>query len=354
MTYAAQSYAQQAYAAQATATFAGALPDDLIPHIAAHARAAELELEERDSALVVTVPLARVAMERGASDLRVRVDAVDAVSLQNIRDYLLHILDHVAPGLGPSADWQGDVARNRTPLNFATATLRGVRRVAPHFLRVEIDCADTKRLDEGRGMHFSLLLPPEGRDPVWPRLDDAGRTVMPTGADQLHRAVYTFVDLDPVEDRFSFDIFEHEGGRATGWAQAAQPGQVVGITGPGSGDFPPGKDLLIAGDETALPAIRRILEHSAADRRGRIVLEVGTEADICDVPRPAGMDLTWLVRGRGEALWDVLATEPLPEGDDRYVWIAAEKDLVRKAKARFRDTLGIGPKDGYFAYYWEA
>ena len=35
-------------------------------------------------------------------------------------------------------------------------------------------------------------------------------------------------------------------------------------------------------------------------------------------------------------------------------WIAAEKDLVRKAKARFRDTLGIGPKDGYFAYYWEA
>jgi NADPH-dependent ferric siderophore reductase len=66
------------------------------------------------------------------------------------------------------------------------------------------------------------------------------------------------------------------------------------------------------------------------------------------------MDLTWLVRDRGEALWDVLATEPLPEGDDKYVWIAAEKDLVRKAKARFRDTLGIGPKDGYFAYYWEA
>ena len=45
---------------------------------------------------------------------------------------------------------------------------------------------------------------------------------------------------------------------------------------------------------------------------------------------------------------------PLPGGADRYVWIAAEKDLVRKAKARFRDTLGIGPKESYFAYYWEA
>jgi NADPH-dependent ferric siderophore reductase len=340
------------YISHASATFGGPLPDDLIPHIAAHAREADLQVEETASAMTVTVPLARVAMERHAARLDVQVDAIDPVSLQNIRDYLLHILDHVAPGL--SGEWHGDLLRNRAPLNFATASVRRVWRIAPRFLRVELDCADTQRLDEGRGMHFSLLLPPQGRAPVWPRLDDNGRTVMPSGADRLHRAVYTFVDLDPRKGRFTFDVFEHEGGRTTTWARSVQAGEIVGIAGPGSGDFPPGQDLLIAGDETALPAIRRILERSAADRRGRVVLEVGTEKDICDLRRPAGMDVTWLLRSRTETLWDVLASAPLPGGADRYVWIAAEKDLVRKAKARFRDTLGIGPKESYFAYYWEA
>lgn len=46
------------HAARATAIFAAAMPDDLIPHIAAHAREAELQLEETETSLVVTVPLA--------------------------------------------------------------------------------------------------------------------------------------------------------------------------------------------------------------------------------------------------------------------------------------------------------
>lgn len=342
------------HTAHATAIFTAAMPDDLIPHIAAHARYEELQLEETENALVVSLPLARVALDRASAALHVQIDADDAVALQSVRDYLLHMLDHVAPGLSAAGRWQGDIARNRPPLNFCTATVIGVSRVAPHFLRVEMDCPDTQRLADARGMHFSLLLPPEGRTPIWPQLDGDGRTVLPKGADQLHRAVYTFVALDVTQGRFTFDIFEHDGGRATTWARTAQAGDIVGISGPGSGDFPTGQDILMAGDETALPAIRRILAHSSADRRGRVLLEVGTDDDICAFPHPDGIAITWLIRNRGQTLWDHLETAQLPEGPDRYVWIAAEKELVRKAKARFRDILGVGPKDGYFAYYWEA
>jgi len=342
------------YAAHATATFEGAFPDDVIPHIAAHAREAELRVKETETSLLVTAPLAKVAVERAYSTLQVRIDAVEAGALQSVRDYFLHIFDHVAPGLSANGDWQGDIARNRTPLNFCTVSVRGVWRVAPSFLRIEMDCADTKRLAEGRGMHFSLLLPPEGRVPLWPRLDANGRTVMPDGPDRLHRAVYTFVNLDPARSRFNFDLFEHDGGRVTAWARKAQRGDIVGISGPGGGDFPPGQTVLLAGDETALPAVRRILTQSGPGRRGRVLMEVGADDDICDLPRPGGMDLTWIIRNRGETLWNHLATADPPEGPDRYVWIAAEKALVRKAKARFRDSLGIGPKEGYFAYYWEA
>jgi NADPH-dependent ferric siderophore reductase len=339
--------------AQASATFRGDLPADLIPHLAAHAREAELQAEDSETRLVVTVEQARVTFDRAQALLHVRVEATEPAALQNMRDYLLHLLDHVAPDARLDGMWEGEIARNRAPLNFCTARVVSASRVAPHFLRVEMDCADTRRLAEGKGMHFALLLPPEGRAPVWPRLDDNGRTVMPQGEDALHRAPYTFVDLDAATGRFTFDVFEHEGGRTTGWARQASPGEVVGITGPGSGDFPTGRDILIAGDETALPAIRRILARSAPDRRGRAFVEVGTEADICPLPRPDGIALTWLVRSKGEALWDRLSHADLPEGPDPHVWIAAEKELIRKAKARFGGELGIGRTQSYFAYYWE-
>ncbi len=128
--------------------------------------------------------------------------------------------------------------------------MRDTRHVGSSFLRVELDCADTARLARERGMHFSLLLPPEPRAPVWPGLDHNGRPVMPEGDDRLHSAAYTFVDLDPDRGRFTFDVFERDGGRATIWARSAQPDDLVGISDPGSGGLPPGQDILIGLDAT--------------------------------------------------------------------------------------------------------
>ncbi|RVV98831.1 siderophore-interacting protein [Mesobaculum littorinae] len=338
----------------ASATFAGPLPPDLLPQIAGFAQDVDLHVVRSDTALRLAAPRARIDLAVAPASLAVRVEAEDISVLHMMRDYLLYLLDQAAPGLASGEDWQGDILRNRLPPNFCTATVRSVRRVAPRFLRVELECAETGRLAREPGMHFALLLPPRGREPVWPRLDGAGRTVLPEGADRLHRAAYTFVDLDPDRGRFTFDVFEHEGGRTTAWARTAEAGEVVGITGPGSGDLPPGRDVLIAGDETALPAIRWILAASPADRRGRAFVEVGTAAEICDMQRPEGVTMTWLRRDRGEGLWDVLSTADLPGGPDRYVWVAGEKQLLRKAKLRFRTTLGLGAKEGYFAHYWEA
>lgn len=342
------------YEMQASARYDGPVSQDLIPHAAAHAREADLAVEDTATALTVTVPAALVRLELDASGMSLTIDAADVVGLQHIREYVLYILDHVAPGLTERMEWRGDIRRNTLPPSFSAATVRRTWRVAPNFLRIELDCDGTRRLSEGRGMHFSLLLPPGGRTPVWPRLDDNGRTLWPRAEDSLHRAAYTFVDLDPGAGRFTFDVFEHDGGLTTEWARRAQPGDPVGIMGPGSGDFPPGAEMLIAGDETALPAIRRMLAHSPADRRGEVLVEVGGADDLCEMPRPEGMRLTWVLRDRGEALWDRLGVMPLPASADRYVWVAAEKELVRKAKARFRGDLGVGPDEGYFAYYWTA
>ena len=340
------------FPAKATAKYSGEIAGDLLAHVANHVREVDLQVQETECSLVVTLPHARVTFERAQKVLQVRIDAADTVNLHNIREYVLYIIDHVAPGIAAGTVWEGDISHSSAPPSFTTATVEKIWRVAPNFLRIEMSCEDTRRLAEGRGMHFSLLLPPDGNAPIWPRLDKNGRTVWPKGTDALHRAVYTFVSLNQEENRFTFELFEHEGGRATAWAQAARPGEVVGIMGPGSGDFPPGQDMLIAGDETALPAIRRILTCSAPDRQGKVLLEVESARDICDLPHPDAMEITWILREKGSELWDHLKNADLPASQDRYVWIAAEKELVRKAKKRFRDQLGLCHDRGYFAYYW--
>lgn len=108
-----------------------------------------------------------------------------------------------------------------------------------------------------------------------------------------HRAVYTLVEVPPEEGWFSVDLFEHPGGVATGWASIASPGDVVGIMGPAGGAAPPGERLILAGDETALPAIRRILQGFTPDRRGAVLLEVDAP-DLCvALPAPPRMAVTW-------------------------------------------------------------
>lgn len=329
-------------------------PETLLGRLAEQLREADLAVEQSAGRLSLRLPHVEVELARDARGLDLSLAADSPATLHQFRDYLLFLLDHAAPESAAAVTWAEPVAHDAPPPTFDAAVLREVRRIAPRFLRVELDCAGAARLAAGRGLHFTLLLPPAGRTPVWPRLDASGRTVWPAGEDALHRAAYTFVSLDPGAGRLVFDVFEHDGGRTTEWARAARPGAAVGVMGPGGGVLPAGDELLVAGDETALPAIRRILEASAPDRRGEILVEVASRADVLDLPHPAGMRLEWLPRDEGGSLWDRLRDAPAPEGPSRHVWVAAEQALVRKARARFRGELGLRADETYLAAYWTA
>jgi NADPH-dependent ferric siderophore reductase len=176
----------------------------------------------------------------------------------------------------------------------------------------------------------------------------------PTGRTRcIAPPIHSFTHLDPDAGRFSFDLFEHDGGRVTEWARRNPVGQTVGLTGPGGGDLPAGQHLLIAGDETALPAIRRILSLSPRDRIGTALIEVAREEDRLDLEAPTGMQVHWLIRNRGAHWIDSLVNRPVPaDGSSRFVWCAAELSQVRTAKAYFRDTLGLPRSEGYFSGFW--
>ena len=336
-----------------TARFDGAPPEDLLRQAAGYLRAYDLPTDLGETALSATFSEAWVTLELDGAGFSLDIRAGNSAQLHQAREGVLVVLDQISPEACAALEWQGAVARNVRPPNFHLGTVLDVRRVSANFLRVAMRCEAICNLLSG-GMHFSLLLAP-GPVPRWPEVNDKGRTVWPDGADKLHRAAYTFVELNPEEGWFTFDVFEHEGGQTTGWAKAAKPGDTAGIMGPGGGDFPKADHMVMGGDETALPAIRRILEHAPTGRRGEGFVETADLADRCDLPLPEGMRLTWLKRGEDEPLLEHMLAATLPgPGESRFVWLAAEAGIVRAARRHFREEAGLGREEMYLSAYWTA
>jgi NADPH-dependent ferric siderophore reductase len=89
--------------------------------------------------------------------------------------------------------------------------------------------------------------------------------------------------------------------------------------------------LLIAGDETALPAIRTLMATLAVDVRGQVFVEVQSAQDIVAIQGPGRVMVCWLVRDKGQSLRrsvDAWLSEMLPVEFDKehnvYAWIAGD------------------------------
>lgn len=73
--------------------------------------------------------------------------------------------------------------------------------------------------------------------------------------------VYTVRRWDEQAGELDIDFVKHGTGVATVWAYRCQEGDTVHVAGPASSMAPPSADwLLVVGDDTALPAIARLLD----------------------------------------------------------------------------------------------
>jgi iron complex transport system ATP-binding protein len=210
-----------------------------------------------------------------------------------------------------------------------------------------------------------------------------------------------------------------KGGPASSWAAAAQPGDRVSIIGPnaahcvtaesyGGVEWRPGmaRHVLLAGDETAVPAITAILESLPADITGHALLEVPAHTDTLPVSTQSSVQVSWLPRGsrpHGELLeaavreavalpgWASVDGAPVPprpviedvnvdeailwETPQRlteaavkatpnphapsgalpfYAWIAGEAAVVRGLRRYLVTEAGIDRKQVAFMGYWRS
>ena len=105
---------------------------------------------------------------------------------------------------------------------------------------------------------------------------------------------------DKAAREIAIDVVVHgEHGAAGLWAGTAEPGQPVYLMGPSGAYAPdPAADWhLLAGDETALPAISVALEALLANAIGQTFIEIAGPADEIPLTAPEGVEINWIYRG---------------------------------------------------------
>lgn len=309
-------------------------------------------------------------------------------------------------------------ATSALPLLLCEVEVASVERLSPSFVRVELGGpalaeygVEGHRYDQ----RIKLVLP----DPVTGGLTSvvgADESWLATWSDRPvaergHMRTYTIRDVRGSGEGTTIvvDLVLHLEGDAVGpgslWAARAVPGDRLVMMAPRRG-FPfggiefvprPGAELLLVGDETAVPAVCAVLEQLPGSATGAAFMEVPEAGDVLDVRRPDGVSVTWLPRHGaplGERLhaavvahlgtpgvvvevgpddvdpdlWEtpsysssgeeIAASSegavrvPGPGRDGLYAWIAGESAVVTGLRRHLVRGLGIDRSQVAFMGYW--
>ncbi|WP_261646909.1 siderophore-interacting protein [Curtobacterium sp. C2H10] len=277
-----------------------------------------------------------------------------------------------------------------------------VTSLTPHFVRVTLTGDDLAEFSSvGLDQRIKIVLPipghgftdlPDGEDwyGAWRALPDAVRNPLRT---------YTVRSFRPDARELDIDFVAHgDTGPASRWVSECRVGDELRIVGPavpsspaelptGAAEFDPGaaNRILLAGDETAAPAICAILEALDVATVGHVFIEVPTDADRLPVSAPAGVEVRWIARNGAshgvrmtdqvhawastvaagpacgdageladidvdeQVLWDIPAgDEPRPV----YAWIAGEAGCVKELRRHLVRGVGLDRKQVAFMGYW--
>lgn len=234
------------------------------------------------------------------------------------------------------------------------------RRLTPHMLRVSFAGQDLDAFATDENLHVKLLLPPEGASRAhWLAAGRDGKARLKgKDCDPVFRK-YTIRAIDADAGRVDIDFVSHDdGGPGASWAAAAKPGDVVGMIGPGGRGLSPADWYLIAGDETALPAIGRMIETLPADARGCVMVEVADRHEEQPLALPSGMTFTWLYRNGASSGTTALLPSAVRavnwpgDGGAVFVWIAAEFATTQVIRRHLRDERGLTKNEQLVVAYW--
>lgn len=154
---------------------------------------------------------------------------------------------------------------------------------------------------------------------------------------------YTVRRYDPEACEIDFDFVLHEdAGPASDWAKKAVPGDHLIFVGPSPAYVPDNTAdwHLLAGDETALPAIAAILGELRPGVPAHVFVEIHDAAEEQPLQTDADLHLTWLHRdGTDDLLARAVAAAALPDGRVD-AWLAGERSSMVALRAHLLTDRG--------------
>lgn len=300
--------------------------------------------------------------------------------------------------------------KTRPPYVLALAEVQAVEQVSPNFIRITFGGADLDEFGTPGDVfdaRIKLIFPPspEVVPPLDRDADDWWAAFLAVPEEERgSMRTYSIRELrttgsgTQVVVDFVLHLQPGLTGPASTWASTAEIGRKLFLIGPRRGredrggiEYAPGDAgaVLLAGDETAAPAIARILEDAPRDLRGTAFIEVPVPADVLPIDAPIGVDVHWLPRAADqlhgaelipavlsflgdesaevevrdieteELLWETPAYSALGEQIDasasaaeRYFWIAGESGVVTTLRRHLVKDLGIDRSQVAFMGYW--
>ncbi len=245
----------------------------------------------------------------------------------------------------------------REPPPFRRVAVEGIGELSPRLVRVGFAGESLQGFAiEQPAASVRLLLPSPGAAglevPTW----NGNEFLLADGQRPIIRT-FTPRHFDAAELRLDLDIVIHDGGAASSWVESARRGDAAAISGPGRGYAIDGgaSAMLLAGDETALPAICQLIEYIPPEMAVRAMIEI--VHDDAEIALPAHPRLTahWLVLDAcdapGAALIAAVRTAPIPDGT--RVWAAGEAAAMHQVRRHLFEERMLGRSDATVRGYWK-
>lgn len=242
-----------------------------------------------------------------------------------------------------------------TPKPHSARVVR-TERLTPHMQRVVLGGEGLSGFaTRGSTDHYVKLLFAPG-DVTYPEPFDIERVRAEFPRDQWPvTRTYTVRAWDPQLRELTLDFVIHgDEGIAGPWAVRARPGDEIHLLGPGGAYAPdPEADWhLLAGDESALPAIAASLEAMPAGAKVHAFVEVADTDEEQKIATDA--DVVWLHRGNrpvGQALLEAVRALPQPDGRV-HAFIHGEAGFVKELRRLLRVERDVPREDISISGYW--
>lgn len=244
--------------------------------------------------------------------------------------------------------------RHETRMRLLEVT--GVTDITPTMRRISFKGDMTGFAAPGHADHIKAFFFPEGVEPkivpIGPRGAEFAEGERPEMRD------YTPRQYDVGAGTLDIDFVLHGDGPASSWAAQVSLGDKLVIGGPrGSLIVPTAFDwYLLAGDETAIPALARRIAELPQDARVIAVIEVDNPDEHQPFPGAADVSLSYVYRngapaGSTSLILDRIKATSFPDGV-AYAYVAGEASMSKAVRAHLTDDRGFDPEYVKAAGYW--